>query len=278
MNTFVIFKPIVEYPQGEVELQNEEPLQQIKNGKITEYNRDEKLEDDFKSVFTQLHPNFEMQKERQVFYLYFDEMMKDGWFFDAFEKLKENDIEVYGLNDLKSFNYNPNKPIITTSVKSGIDWFEVDLSVAFGDNIVAVKDLKKAIIKKDKYIKLGDGSLGIIPEAWLKKYERLFRTGKVKGDKLEVPKLLFSVVDELFENMEGSEDVLKEIQEKKNKLKSFTKIRKIKQPKGIEAELRDYQLSGISWLNFLEEFSWGGCLADDMGLGKTIQIISFLNT
>ena len=275
MNTFVIFKPIVEYPQGEVELQNEEPLQQIKNGKITEYNRDEKIENDFKSIFTALHPNFDLQKERQLFYLYFDEMMKDGWFFDAFEKLKENDIEVYGLNDLKSFNFNPHKPVITTSVKSGIDWFEVDLSVAFGDNLVAVKDLKKAIIKKEKYIKLGDGTQGIIPEDWIKKYERLFRTGKVKGDKLEVPKLLFSVVDELFENMEGSEDVLKEITEKKKKLKSFTKIKNIKQPKGIEAKLRDYQLSGISWLNFLEEFSWGGCLADDMGLGKTIQIISF---
>src|SRR5690606_11502482 len=32
----------------------------------------------------------------------------------------------------------------------------------------------------------------------------------------------------------------------------------------------------LNWLNFLDEFNFGGCLADDMGLGKTIQILAFL--
>ena len=32
----------------------------------------------------------------------------------------------------------------------------------------------------------------------------------------------------------------------------------------------------MNWLNFLDEFNFGGCLADDMGLGKTIQIITFI--
>ena len=44
----------------------------------------------------------------------------------------------------------------------------------------------------------------------------------------------------------------------------------------MKAELRDYQREGVNWLNFLDDFNFGGCLADDMGLGKTIQIIAFI--
>ena len=47
-------------------------------------------------------------------------------------------------------------------------------------------------------------------------------------------------------------------------------------PKMINAELRNYQLEGLNWLNFLDEFKWGGILTDDMGLGKTLQILSFI--
>ena len=44
-------------------------------------------------------------------------------------------------------------------------------------------------------------------------------------------------------------------------------------PAGLDAELRPYQLRGVSWLVFLREAGLGGLLADDMGLGKTIQAL-----
>ncbi|WP_312994625.1 DEAD/DEAH box helicase [Chryseobacterium flavum] len=47
-------------------------------------------------------------------------------------------------------------------------------------------------------------------------------------------------------------------------------------PSDLKAELRDYQHEGLNWLNFLDSFNFGGCLADDMGLGKTLQIIAFI--
>lgn len=40
--------------------------------------------------------------------------------------------------------------------------------------------------------------------------------------------------------------------------------------------LRPYQVKGVSWLTFLNQFGLGACLADDMGLGKTIQVIALL--
>ena len=62
----------------------------------------------------------------------------------------------------------------------------------------------------------------------------------------------------------------------KEKLKNFKAIESIAKPRGIKATLRDYQNEGLKWLNFLDDFNLGGCLADDMGLGKTLQIISFI--
>ena len=47
-------------------------------------------------------------------------------------------------------------------------------------------------------------------------------------------------------------------------------------PKGLTATLRNYQLQGVSYLNFLSEYGFGGILADEMGLGKTIQTLSFI--
>ncbi|CCF60428.1 hypothetical protein KAFR_0K00730 [Kazachstania africana CBS 2517] len=43
-----------------------------------------------------------------------------------------------------------------------------------------------------------------------------------------------------------------------------------------EIELKDYQQTGINWLNLLYHNQMSCILADDMGLGKTCQVISFL--
>ncbi|MGW1615652.1 DEAD/DEAH box helicase [Streptomyces sp. NPDC002285] len=45
-------------------------------------------------------------------------------------------------------------------------------------------------------------------------------------------------------------------------------------PAGLKADLRDYQLTGLAWLERLTGHGLGACLADDMGLGKTITLLS----
>lgn len=50
----------------------------------------------------------------------------------------------------------------------------------------------------------------------------------------------------------------------------------LEQPEGFQGALRPYQLTGLSWLRFLDRLGLGACLADDMGLGKTIQVIAML--
>ncbi len=48
------------------------------------------------------------------------------------------------------------------------------------------------------------------------------------------------------------------------------------QPEGLGLRLRDYQLQGLAWLQYLGRQGLGGVLADDMGLGKTAQTLAHL--
>jgi len=47
-------------------------------------------------------------------------------------------------------------------------------------------------------------------------------------------------------------------------------------PEGLVAELRPYQVEGLTWLQNLRAHGVGGILADDMGLGKTLQTIAHI--
>ncbi|MBF6232449.1 DEAD/DEAH box helicase [Nocardia farcinica] len=47
-------------------------------------------------------------------------------------------------------------------------------------------------------------------------------------------------------------------------------------PGGLKAQLRPYQLRGLSWLATMSRMGCGGILADDMGLGKTVQVLALL--
>jgi len=47
-------------------------------------------------------------------------------------------------------------------------------------------------------------------------------------------------------------------------------------PAELKATLRNYQQSGINWLQFLRKNNFAGILADDMGLGKTLQILAHI--
>ncbi|MDB5013291.1 MAG: helicase, partial [Daejeonella sp.] len=185
-------------------------------------------------------------------------------------------VSVYGINELKKFKYNTNKPVFEMKAGSGIDWFDLKIEVHFGDQAVGIKDLRKAMINKDPYILLDDGTIGVLPNEWFEKYSMLFKMGTIKGDDgLQLSKFHFTVIDELHSQIDN-DLVLAELADKRDKLKNISLNQTDKIPKMKNVKLRPYQESGFQWMNMLDDMQWGGCLADDMGLGKTLQTLTFI--
>ncbi|MCB0650911.1 MAG: hypothetical protein KDC85_06515 [Saprospiraceae bacterium] len=273
---FVLIQPVVQYDH-QVSQNIKEPNAILKReGKvIVQYLRDLDYEEEYQTFLNQLHEAFERQTHSPYHFLTYDDFIKRGWIFEAFEKLKKAGIEVFGVNELKGLKVSPHKANINTHLKSGQDWFDVKISVTFGDYEVKLSEVRKAVLKKERYVKLGDGKLGLLPEEWVEKLSKYFRAGETDREGVKISKLKFSLIDELFGDIDN-EQIYREIAEKKARLLAFKEIKTVELPEGVTAELRGYQKEGFNWLNFLDEFEWGGILADDMGLGKTVQILSFL--
>jgi hypothetical protein len=274
---FVVFTPEVVYEPNTsfnpMSVFNDYILDSF--GNIVENKRDVLYEQEFVDLIKEAQPLWTNDYGNPFFHLPLEMMLEDNWFFRFYEVLDKNQINLLGLANLRFFKYKPHKAVVSSHIESGQDWFDVKIEISFGDEMVKLAEVKKAIKNKKNYVLLSDGTYGILPQEWLDKFTRYFRAGDVSKNSIKISKLKFNIVEELFEGI-NQEEIIKEIVEKKEKLKRFSEIQKVKVPKGINAKLRDYQLEGVNWLSFLHEYQWGGILADDMGLGKTLQIITFL--
>ncbi len=59
-------------------------------------------------------------------------------------------------------------------------------------------------------------------------------------------------------------------------LAQITNAPKVRKPRTLKADLRNYQHEGLNWLQLLRSAGFGAVLADDMGLGKTIQALAHI--
>ncbi len=250
---------------------------QAANEAVIEIDKQERSE--FIKEIKSLHPDFSTQvHEFSFLFLNTNQFIEDLWFYDFYEKCKVYGIEVFGQENLNDFNYSRHRPKITSSIKSGIDWFDVDVSMSFGDQDISNKAWINAIKSNERFIKLDDGSQGVIPQEWFDKLKHIHtNTELIKGE-LKISKFNFNLIDQLFEDIDD-ETTLLEIAKKRARIdaiKSTDTKKKKAIPKAITASLRPYQHQGYNWLCFLHESGFGGILADDMGLGKTLQVLCIL--
>lgn len=274
---FISIIPVMKYGEVEVPVYSRKQIFDTdQNGNEFKIERDYNAEIALTSVIMNQHPDFNEQLEgHEYFYLHKDKFLDENWFLNAFEIWRNEEITILGFNEIKNNKLNPHKAKITIEVNSGIDWFNAKLKVHFGKKKATLKQVYRALRNKSKFVQLDDGSHGILPDEWIEKLTQYFQAGDIDEDLLKIPKINFTEISDLFEKEVLSEEVQNEITIYH---KEFSKINRseVPIPAGLNAELRDYQREGLNWLNFLDNFNFGGCLADDMGLGKTVQIIAFI--
>jgi superfamily II DNA or RNA helicase len=166
---------------------------------------------------------------------------------------------------------------ISMEVSSGVDWFELGGAVHFGDARIALPRLLRAIKQGEQTIRLDDGTFGVVPEEWIKKYGLLAGVAGASGDKLRFSRPQAGLLDALLAS-EPEVRVDAVFERVRQELRDFSGVRDAEPTAEFCGALRSYQRDGLGWLNFLQRFGFGGCLADDMGLGKTIQVLALLES
>lgn len=218
-----------------------------------------------------------LPRNQKVWFLEPEEAI--NFLLDAYPSLVEK-YRVYGEKALSRYKVRLSQPVINTVLTSNEKekWFNLDVTVQYDEQNVALEEVWKAWVQGKRYVQLKDGSYTSLPKAWLEKVAHKLQALGLDPEK--PPKKTFeqfeiSALDSLLDDMPNA--VTDSFwQSLKEKIHDFTGIDIVAPPKGLNATLRPYQLQGVSYLNFLREYGFGGILADEMGLGKTIQTLSFI--
>ena len=189
-------------------------------------------------------------------------------------EIAKKGISVLGEEGLFTFKISKAKGKMEIGIKQNNDWFEIKGKARFGNDEIDIQKVLEAIFQNKRFVELTDDKKAIIPKKWvnqLKSYSGFFDFSK----EVRLSKNHISIVESLSQistNVKLDPYVKKAI----NTFSKFNEIKPVPLPKKLNAELREYQKVGYSWLSFLRDHQFNGILADDMGLGKTLQTIGIL--
>jgi superfamily II DNA or RNA helicase len=165
---------------------------------------------------------------------------------------------------------------------TGIDWFSVQ--AAWEDETLAMTEADWTRLHQtdDPYVKLSNGiwmereEVASMAEAVTALAEIGVQVGageqqlgawQMSGAQQTAWKKLETLVD-------GEGGTV--ISQLRQAVTDFNGLPEIETPKGLIAELRPYQKTGLHFLAYASRFKLGALLADDMGLGKTVQALAWL--
>ncbi len=221
--------------------------------------------------------------------LSFGLLNKDGAYF---EPISKNDIEKGTFGPVTWLNYN--KELLRKGgfdvaqsnlekdyylgnfeLKFGVseksnDWFDIMATVEFDGFQIPFVDFRENIVSGIREFVLPNNKVMVLPEEWFESYHDLMNFSNTEGKLMKLGKQHFSILNSKETRITGN--FKKNIKQLLNSEKEPTEAL----PAGVNAELRNYQLQGYSWMYRLYKNSFGGCMADDMGLGKTLQTLTLL--
>jgi superfamily II DNA or RNA helicase len=165
---------------------------------------------------------------------------------------------------------------------TGIDWFSVQAQWEDETLALTQADWERLHQSDDPYVKLSNGT-------WMEREEAtamaeavtaLAEIGvQVGAGEQQVGAWQMSGAQQAawkkLETLVDGEGGLV-IQQLRQAVTDFKGLPEIDQPKGLVAELRPYQKTGLHFLAYASRFRLGALLADDMGLGKTVQALAWL--
>jgi superfamily II DNA or RNA helicase len=231
-----------------------------------------------------------VQLESQAHWLRFAESQLDA-LSDAGWHLQKSNKYRYDVVPVEDWYAEIDEP-----EEAGKAWFELELGIVVNRKRVPllpvlVQMIRNAPMDFDPAVLAAHGEtdqmLATLPEGlrvalpWsrvkpiLATLGELYFNDKIKN-RVRLSTLDASRLEELARGLEMRWFGGEQLRETGRKLSQFGSVKKVAAPAGLQATLRDYQLDGLSWMQFLREYDLAGILADDMGLGKTVQTLAHI--
>ena len=242
---------------------------------------------DENNILMKIKRNKEQEEEYRQFLLERHVLPQEGlllpslkpyeWIVEVTPELITKGFEIYGQHELVNCCLITEEPTMHLTISSGIDWFDLKMEVDIAGEQVPLDQLLLAFQNQERFVKLSDGRLGVIPKRWLSKLSGVigFLEKDAKTKKLKASPSQISIIESLLD-LATTSKIDAKTKQFREKFAKFQGIQEKELPQGLQHPLRPYQKAGYDWLYFLQEFSFGGCLADEMGLGKTVQVLSLL--
>jgi superfamily II DNA or RNA helicase len=158
-------------------------------------------------------------------------------------------------------------------VRSGIDWFELHGGVDFDGIRADLPTLLAAARRGDSFVPLGDGTFGLLPEAWLARGGRVATIGTREADHVRFAPSQAALLDAWLAT-QPAVSCDEAFARARGELARFEGVAALDAPPTFNGVLRGYQRDALGWFGFLRRFGFGGCLADEMGLGKTVMVLA----
>jgi superfamily II DNA or RNA helicase len=165
------------------------------------------------------------------------------------------------------------------ALSSGVEWFDVDGEIDFGGATAKLPQVLDALRRGQRFVVLDDGTLGVLPEAWLAQHGLVvLRLGTSHEGRVRFARSQAPLLAELTSGEVGARALTfdRTFAEVRAAIVADSAVAPADPPPGFLGELRGYQRAGLGWLQALSRTGLGGLLADDMGLGKTIQVLAHL--
>ena len=172
---------------------------------------------------------------------------------------------------------------------AGDGWFDLDVGVDIdGERRPLLPILAKLIdrggmeaarvIDGRAHIVLDDGSVLVLPadrvERLLSVLEAMLEGARRVDDTLRVPIAEADTLLDIDDLIARRPDESAQIDAYLARIRETAALPEVAIPASFRAELRDYQQTGVAWLQSLRASNVAGILADDMGLGKTAQTLA----
>jgi superfamily II DNA or RNA helicase len=140
------------------------------------------------------------------------------------------------------------------NVTSGVDWFDLAGTIDFDGLQAELPEILEALRRGQNYVRLSDGSRGLLPQEWLARFGSMVELGKAENGAIRFRSSQALLLDALLAAQEQV-TVDAPFARLRENLRSFNGIGSAGEPNGFCGQLRHYQKAG---------------------LGKTVQVLAML--